>query len=144
VFRQPKRNRQFCKSIPGWNECVCDTCEAANDAYQLWHMWNKPRSGPIFQFRQRTRATLNMLFACRRHEQEMVAEVTATDLTKHDYHAFWKRVNKTKTPFTTFTTNVGNASWPTGCRPTGITNNGRKGGRCCRLQQYVRCGFSIM
>jgi len=44
----------------------------------------------------------------------MVAEAMATDLTKHDYHAFWKRVNKTKTPFTTtFATNVGNASGPT-------------------------------
>jgi len=37
----------------------------------------------------------------------MVAEAMAADLTKHDDHAFWKRVNKTKPPFTTFATNVG-------------------------------------
>jgi len=112
-FGQPIQNRQFCKSIPGWND-VRDTREAANDAYQLWHTWNKPRSGPIFQLRQRTRATYKYAIrSCRRHEQEMVAEAMTTDLTKHDYHAFGKELTKQKTPFTTFATNVGNTSGPT-------------------------------
>ena len=29
---------------------------AASDAYYLWHQWNKPKSGLIFDLMQRTRA----------------------------------------------------------------------------------------
>ena len=37
--------------MPGWKEFVLDAKEAASDAYDLWHQWNKPKHGPIFTAR---------------------------------------------------------------------------------------------
>jgi len=64
--------------MPGWNEFILDAKEAASDAYDLWHQWDKPKQGPIFQLMQRCHARYKYAIRyCRQHESRILADSMA-------------------------------------------------------------------
>jgi len=97
-----------------WIRSGCSKCCKWCFPVELWHAWNKPRSGPIFQLKQRARAAYKYAIrCCRRHEQKTKANAMVADLASHDFQSCWKKVSAIKKPFTASASNVGTASGPT-------------------------------
>ena len=96
--------------MPGWNEFVLDAKEAASDAYVLWHQWNKPKQGPIFQLMQRSRARYKYAIRyCRQQESRTLADSLAHSASSRNFSSFWKKVSTTLSPGSTYSPKIGSA-----------------------------------
>jgi len=110
-FGQSKADKFSKKCIPGWNDFVLDAKLASTDAYTLWCMWNKPKHGPIFDIMQQSRARYKSAIRyCRRHENQIHANMTARSLSQKNYSTFWKSVSNSVKPHTAFPNNIGSAA----------------------------------
>jgi len=97
-----------------WNDFVLKARKSASHAYKLWHQWNKPKYGPLFDLVQRTRALYKYTVRfCRKHEQQVEADENANFLAQKNYNSFWKGVFRSTTPDSVFTYKVGSAEGPT-------------------------------
>jgi len=113
-FGQTHANTKDRKSIPGWNDYVLDAKIAASDAYHLWHQWNKPKSGPIFDLMQRTRARYKYSIRyCRQHKNQIQADTIAGLLTRQNFSSFWKNVSRTMSRDLSYLSKVANATGAT-------------------------------
>ena len=82
--------------MPGWNEFILDAKEAASDAYDLWHQWDKPKQGPIFQLMQRCHARYKYAIRyCRQHESRILADSMAHSVSSRNFSSYWKKVSAT-------------------------------------------------
>ena len=87
---------------------------AASDAYYLWHQWNKPKSGPIFDLMQRTRARYKYAIRyCRQHKNQIQADTIAGLLTRQNFSSFWKNVSRTMSRNVSYPSKVANATGAT-------------------------------
>ena len=88
--------------VPGWNDIVKESHEAARLNFLHWRRCGSPRSGPEFDDMKRTRATFkrNKRF-CDNNKQHLQAEKFAIYMLKKDHKSFWKNIaitNNSKIP----------------------------------------------
>ena len=81
--------------VPGWNDIVSDKHKLARDAYMVWSMAGKPRSGPEHWLMKRTRAQFKLAIRyCKQHEDTVRSNMYATALINKDYNKFWSDMRK--------------------------------------------------
>ena len=89
------RNCRNLPFIPGWNEFVKDSHEAARVAFHMWCRAGRPRIGPMYETIKRCRSVFkNTLKFCRKNEQKIKADRLAKNLFENDHISFWKEVKK--------------------------------------------------
>ena len=82
--------------IPGWNHIVSDKHKLARDAYMVWSMACKPRSGPQHWLMKRTRAQFKLAPRyCKQHDDNVQSNMYATALINKDYNKVWSDIRKT-------------------------------------------------
>ena len=81
--------------IPGWNEFVKDSHEAARQAFIIWCRRGKPRTGPIYDTMKLSRTVFKYsLRYCKSQENSIKSNNMASNLSRQDYDSFWKLVRK--------------------------------------------------
>ena len=82
-------------NVPGWNDYVRDKHCEARCAYRDWMADGKPRFGYSFYHMQKTRASFKLaLRYCRQNEEQLRADICASNLSKKDPVKFWQSVKK--------------------------------------------------
>ena len=98
-------------AVPGWNEHVRNFHKAACEAFQLWVVNRRPRSGPLYDLMRKTRAKFkSVLRACKRDESRAKADAMAFNLTQGGTRKFWNSVHSTSGSFSPLPTNVSGCS----------------------------------
>jgi len=86
---------KFCNTVPGWNDYVTDSHEAARDAYLLWKGSGKPRFGPVHDLMRRTRCYFKYtLRKCKRDRNMIIADKMYDKLSHKNDRGFWSDVKK--------------------------------------------------
>ena len=79
--------------IPGWNEIVNEKHTMARAAFMEWIYAGKPRQGPEFLAMQNTRSAFKLSLRYRRqHEQEIVADHLAKNMSDKHFDKFWDAI----------------------------------------------------
>ena len=82
-------------NIPGWNDYVKSSHEAARQAFRLWRNASKPKQGFIFTNMLHTRSRFKYALRwCRNQEATIKADALADDLLSKNVCQFWTNVNK--------------------------------------------------
>ena len=92
VLKTRPVSKQY-KVVPGWNDVCSDAHNQAREAFVLWCVHGKPKTGPIFTCMSKSRALFKYaLRHCKRVEKTFAADKLAYQLVNKDYNKFWQHV----------------------------------------------------
>ena len=94
-FMQQRECSKTYNIIPGWNEYCREVHANARDAFMIWTMNGRPRSGPLQRNMQITRATFKQaLRRCKASESKAHADSLARKLLLKDTKTFWAEIKR--------------------------------------------------
>ena len=133
VLKTRPVSKQY-KVVPGWNDVCSDAHNQAREAFVLWCVHGKPKTGPIFTCMSKSRALFKYaLRYCKRVEKTFAADKLAYQLVNKDYNKFWQHVKTINGKQAPIAKNVGGCAghldivdmWRT--HLSGLLNNSKSG-----------------
>ena len=99
--------------VPGWNELLGEPYNEARNAYIAWRSDNRPRSGPVHKWMERTRARFKYAQkVAKRNVETYRADALAANFDTGNIIGFWKCIKDYNTGQVAFSNTVHNASGP--------------------------------
>ena len=133
VLKTRPVSKQY-KVVPGWNNVCSDAHNQAREAFVLWCVHGKPKTGPIFTCMSKSRALFKYaLRHCKRVEKTFAADKLEYQLVNKDYNQFWQHVKTINGKQAPIAKNVGGCAghleivdmWRT--HFSGLLNNSKSG-----------------
>ena len=101
-------SRKF--NVPGWNDLVRDSHQAARETFLIWRSAGSPRHGSLYDLMKIKRAQFKRNKRhCEKNAESLKAERLASNLSSHDFKNFWKGIKQANNARLPNPSNVGGA-----------------------------------
>ena len=101
-------SRKF--NVPGWNDLVRDSHQAARETFLIWRSAGSPRHGPLYDLMKIKRAQFKRNKRhCEKNAESLKDERLASNLSSHDFKNFWKGIKQANNARLPIPSNVGGA-----------------------------------
>ena len=93
-LQKPTTEHKY-KQIAGWNDLCAELHDQARDAFLLWKLNSKPRSGPLCDLMRSTRARFkSAIRQCKKDKSKKSSDSLAQKLLLSNKKNFWKEIQR--------------------------------------------------